>query len=58
MWLEARHTVPGVVEGVNICKGERVLMEVSRKFTVQDIRELAFKSGFFIQVRRPRLPVS
>ena len=51
MWLEARHTVPSVVEGVDICRGERVLMEVSRKFTVQDIRELAFKSGFFIQVR-------
>ena len=58
MWLEARHTVPSVVEGVDICRGERVLMEVSRKFTVQDIRELAFKSGFFIQVRWRRLPVS
>ena len=58
MWLEARHTVRSVVDGVDIIKGERVLMEVSRKFTVQDIRELAFKSGFFIQVRRPWLPVS
>ena len=58
MWLEARHTVRSVVEGVDIIKGERVLMEVSRKFTVQDICELAFKSGFFIQVRGPRLPVS
>ena len=57
MWLEARHTVPSVVAGVDICKGERVLMEVSRKFTVQDIRELAFKSGFFVQVCRPRLSV-
>ena len=50
MWLVANDDVPDVVEGVSILKGERILMEMSRKFTPEDIRQLAFQSDFYVQV--------
>ena len=34
-----------------IAKGERILMEVSRKFRPEQLRELAFQAGFLCQVR-------
>lgn len=51
MWLVAEEDVFQVIEGVDIRKGERVLMEMSRKFTPEDIRQLAFQSNFYVQVR-------
>ena len=50
MWLEAPEAVDDVAPGVSIARGERILMEVSRKFTVDKLRALAFQSGFFWQV--------
>ena len=50
MWLVAEEDVLQVIEGVDISKGERVLMEMSRKFTLEDIRQLAFQSNFYVQV--------
>lgn len=37
--------------GVAFSEGERVLMEVSRKFTTEHLRGLAYNSGFFFEVR-------
>lgn len=56
MWLVAEEDVLQVIEGVDISKGERVLMEMSRKFTPEDIRQLAFQSNFYVQVRVCRVP--
>lgn len=56
MWLVANEAVPGVVDGVDIHKGERILMEMSRKFTPEDIRQLAFQSNFYVQVSSCRPP--
>jgi hypothetical protein len=36
-------------EAIRIAKGERLLMELSRKFTVGDINRLATVSGYFVQ---------
>ena len=48
MWL---HATSAAVNGQRLVEeGEAVLMEVSRKFTMADVRSLAFKSGWFIQV--------
>lgn len=49
MWLVANEDVKGVCGSVDIHKGERILMEMSRKFTLQDIRQLAFQSNFYVQ---------
>lgn len=49
MWLIASEEVC-ITEGITIGKGERVLMEMSRKFTLEDIRQLAFQSAFYVQV--------
>ena len=53
MWLVANEDVKGVCDSVNIHKGERILMEMSRKFTLEDIRQLAFQSNFYVQVAAP-----
>ena len=45
MWLVANEDVKGVCDSVDIHKGERILMEMSRKFTLEDIRQLAFQSS-------------
>ena len=50
MWLVANEDVKGVCDSVDIHKGERILMEMSRKFTLEDIRQLAFQSNFYVQV--------
>jgi len=36
--------------GVAIEKGERILMEISRKFLSEQLRGLAYQSGFYFQV--------
>lgn len=51
MWLIANEAVH-ISDDITIAKGERILMEVSRKFTLEDIRQLAFQSDFYVQVRR------
>ncbi len=53
MWLVANEDVKGVCDSVDIHKGERILMEMSRKFTLEDIRQLAFQSNFYVQVAVP-----
>lgn len=53
MWLVANEDVKGVCDSVDIHKGERILMEMSRKFTLKDIRQLAFQSNFYVQVAAP-----
>lgn len=50
MWLVVTEEVKGLFDGVDILKGERILMEMSRKFTPEDIRQLAFQSNFYVQV--------
>lgn len=35
MWVQARRRVPDVLPGLHIEEGERVLVEISRKFTPQ-----------------------
>ncbi len=35
MWVRARRRVPDVLPGLHIEAGERVLVEVSRKFTTE-----------------------
>ena len=49
MWLVASEKIH-IAEGISIAQGERILMEVSRKFTLDDIRQLAFQSDFYVQV--------
>lgn len=49
MWLVANEEIH-MVDDIYIAKGERILMEMSRKFTLEDIRQLAFQSDFYVQV--------
>ena len=51
MWVEAQEDVNHVLPGVSVAKGERVLMEISRKFTPQGIAALAQRAGLCIEVR-------
>lgn len=53
MWIEAKADVDQVLPGVDITQGERIMMEISRKFTPEDISGLALNSGLCIQVRGP-----
>ena len=41
--------------GIKVARGERVLMEVSRKFTLAGVDELAYRSGLFLQVPAPSM---
>ena len=56
MYLVARESVPDVFPGVTIARGERVLMEISRKFTSSGLRALYFEAGFCHQVSSGSLP--
>ena len=56
MWLRSRAALGEVAPGVAIAAGERVLVEVSRKFTPAKLAGLAYQSGLYIQVRGGRLP--
>jgi dimethylhistidine N-methyltransferase len=49
MWVIAKESVENVLPGVNFCAGERILMEISRKFTPQDITGLAKDAGMCVQ---------
>lgn len=51
MWVEAREAVKDVLPGVSVAKGERILIEISRKFTPADVGALAQGSGMCLEVR-------
>lgn len=51
MWVVAQCAVPNVVPGASIVPGEKILVEVSRKYTVGGVRGLAHKAGFMVEVR-------
>jgi dimethylhistidine N-methyltransferase len=51
MYLIAGHRVSGLGHGLTFQKGERILMEISRKFTQEQLRSLAFRSGYYFQAR-------
>ena len=53
MWLEAGEDIDDLIPGSRLVEGERILMEVSRKFTQEKLRGLAFQSGFFWQASSP-----
>lgn len=48
MWLRSKAELS--LPSVSITEGERLLVEVSRKFTAQRLASLAYKSGLCIQV--------
>lgn len=50
MWLRARMDIGALADGVVVAGGERILVEVSRKFTPQKLAGLAYNSGLYIQV--------
>lgn len=49
MWLRSKTDLS--LPGISVAEGERLLVEVSRKFTAQRLASLAYKSGLSIQVR-------
>lgn len=49
MYVIAKKPLPLVLPNVSIAKGERILMEISRKFTPQNLLALAFNAGFHYQ---------
>ena len=49
MWLVAPADMH-ICGSIHISRGERILMEVSRKFTVPALRSMAFQAGWFWQV--------
>ena len=51
MWLLAPESLHIAGTNIHIKKGERLLMEVSRKFTPMRLRALAFNAGWCWQVR-------
>jgi dimethylhistidine N-methyltransferase len=49
MYVIAKNAMPLVLPNVSIAKGERILMEISRKFTPENLSALAFNAGFHYQ---------
>lgn len=49
MWIQAKADVDQVLPGVDITQGERIMMEISRKFTPEDISGLALNAGLCLQ---------
>lgn len=47
MWLRSRADI--LLQDVSIVEGERLLVEVSRKFTAEKLASLAYRSGLCIQ---------
>lgn len=43
---------------IEIKIGDRILMEISRKFQVEQMRGLAYQSGFYYQVGNALAPVT
>ena len=54
MWLVCKADTGEVAPGISIAAGERVLVEISRKFTVEQLQGLAYNAGLYIQVHVTR----
>jgi len=52
MWLVSKGDTGEVAPGISIAAGERVLVEISRKFTVEQLQGLAYNAGLYMQVAR------
>ncbi len=50
MWLVSKADTGEVAPGISIAAGERVLVEISRKFTVEQLQGLAYNAGLYMQV--------
>jgi uncharacterized SAM-dependent methyltransferase len=50
MYLKAKSPLPDILPGVGIAEGEEILMERSRKFTLDGLQQLAAAAGFYIPV--------
>ena len=48
MWVRAKQDMHDVVPGIHVTKGERLLVEISRKFTLDDVSALACLSHFVV----------
>lgn len=48
MWVVAMQDIHQIVPGIDVKKGERLLVEISRKFTMDDIAALACLSNFVV----------
>ena len=51
MWLVSKADTGEVAPGISIAAGECVLVEISRKFTVEQLQGLAYNAGLYMQVR-------
>ena len=49
MWLRAKRPVQGLLPGVDVAAGDKVLMEISRKFRPQDVAALVDAGGLCMQ---------
>ena len=56
MWLVSKCDTGRLAPGIACTAGERVLVEVSRKFTPERLQGLAYNSGFYLQARIAGLP--
>lgn len=54
MWLVSLADTGSLAPAIACTAGERVLVEVSRKFTPQRLQALAYKSGLYLQARVAR----
>ena len=55
MWLVSKADTGPLAPGIRCAAGERVLVEVSRKYTPNGLQGLAYHSGFYLQASLPRL---
>lgn len=52
MWVSPKRRVADIVPGVSLEAGEKLLVEISRKFTPLSIAALAEQAGLVVQVGR------
>jgi len=48
MWVRAKQEMRDIVPGIHVKRGERLLVEISRKFTLDDVSALACLSHFVV----------
>jgi dimethylhistidine N-methyltransferase len=48
MWVRAKQEMRDIVPGIHVRRGERLLVEISRKFTLDDVSALACLSHFVV----------
>ena len=51
MWLVSKADTGEVAPGISIAADERLLVEISRKFTPEKLQGLAYSAGLYMQVR-------